>query len=156
MFYYQNVIKKCCLGSVYQDSINYFASELRFYLKYLMEKKYLFLSDLALVVLLGGGGGSTSDSAPDSELLSFSPFLLLFFFLLLCFLCFLFFLWGTSVASLVFTSSFSGASSSPVHICSNKYFSYTTLFKIHNKIQGKSSGDYAEIVLTVTKVVHAQ
>lgn len=49
---------------------------------------------LALVVLtgLGGGGGSTSDSAPDSELLSFSPFLLLLFFLLLCFLCFLFFL----------------------------------------------------------------
>lgn len=49
---------------------------------------------LALVVLtgLGGGVGSTSDSAPDSELLSFSPFLFLFFFLLLCFLCFLFFL----------------------------------------------------------------
>lgn len=49
---------------------------------------------LALVVRtgLGGGCGSTSDSAPDSELLSFSPFLFLFFFLLLCFLCFLFFL----------------------------------------------------------------
>lgn len=70
---------------------------------------------LALVVLtgLGGVGGSTSDSAPDSELLSFSPFLLLFFFLLLCFLCFLFFLWGGSAPSLAFTSSFSGASSSP-------------------------------------------
>lgn len=70
---------------------------------------------LALVVLtgLGGGGGSTSDSAPDSELLSFSPFLFLFFFLLLCFLCFLFFLWGGSFPSLEFVSSFSGASSSP-------------------------------------------
>lgn len=70
---------------------------------------------LALVVRtgFGGGGGSTSDSAPDSELLSFSPFLLLFFFLLLCFLCFLFFLWGSSFPSLAFISSFSGASSSP-------------------------------------------
>lgn len=70
---------------------------------------------LALVVRtgLGGGGGSTSDSAPDSELLSFSPFLFLFFFLLLCFLCFLFFLWGGSFSSLAFMSSFSGASSSP-------------------------------------------
>lgn len=70
---------------------------------------------LALVVLTGfsGGGGSTSDSAPDSELLSFSPFLFLFFFLLLCFLCFLFFLCGASFPSLAFMSSFSGTSSSP-------------------------------------------
>lgn len=70
---------------------------------------------LALVFLRGfcGSVGSTSDSAPDSELLSFSPFLFFFFFLLLCFLCFLIFLCGGSFPSFAIMSSFSGASSSP-------------------------------------------
>lgn len=66
---------------------------------------------LARVALTGlGGDDSFSDSA-DSELLSFSPFLLLFFFLLLCFLCFLLFLCVNSFSTL--ESPFSGDSSSP-------------------------------------------
>lgn len=65
---------------------------------------------LARVVLTGRGGGDSFSDSADSELLSFSPFLLLFFFLLLCFLCFLLFLCVNSFSTL--ESPFSRDSSS--------------------------------------------